>query len=170
MSPDRPAHVRISEEVPDDRRLVADLRTLLAEVDGFGQLAARMSLLGDERRLRILFCVHAHPGVRSSDIARAIGASDSTTSHALALLREAGWVRPERSGREVRYELADSFAHELLHELGSDHLPGVHHPGHDRDFSALPHAHPHEDGAPPHGSAPGDASAGPEPGRGQSSA
>lgn len=166
MSPDRPAHVRISEEAPDDRRLVADLRTLLAEVDGFGQLAARMSLLGDERRLRILFCVHAHPGVRSSDIARAIGASDSTTSHALALLREAGWVRPERSGREVRYELADSFAHELLHELGSDHLPGVHHPGHDPDSPA----HPHEHGAPPHCSPPGDASTGPAPGRGQSSA
>lgn len=86
-----------------------------------------MALLADERRLRILFCLHAHPEVRSSDLARAIGAHESTTSHALALLRDAGWVRARRSGREVRYELADPFVHDLLHELGSAHLPGVHH-------------------------------------------
>src|SRR5699024_1714801 len=107
--------------------LVAELRGLLAEAHGFEHLAERMALLSDERRLRILFCLHAHPEVRSSDVARAIGAHDSTTSHALALLRDAGWVRARRTGREVRYELADAFVHDLLHELGSAHLPGVHH-------------------------------------------
>ena len=86
-----------------------------------------MALLSDARRLRILFCLHAHPGVRSSDVARVIGAHESTTSHALALLRDAGWVRARKVGREVRYELADAFVHDLLHDLGSDHLPGVHH-------------------------------------------
>ena len=127
MSPGRPAHVRTSSEVLDDEQLVEELRSLLGEEDGFGELAARMALLADERRLRILFCLHAHPLIRSSDLARAIGAHESTTSHALALLREAGWVRARRTGREVRYDLADGFVHNLLHDLGSDHLPGVHH-------------------------------------------
>lgn len=136
MDPTRPLHVRASADEPEDAQLVAELSTLLAETDGLPQLAERMALLADERRLRILFCLHAHPGIRSSDIARAIGAHDSTTSHALALLRDAGWVLARRSGRAVRYELADGFVHDLLHELGSDHLPGVHHehpppPGHD---------------------------------------
>ncbi|APX33903.1 transcriptional regulator [Brachybacterium sp. P6-10-X1] len=129
MDAAHPVHVRADDDGLPDEQLVGELRSLLAAVDGFEQLAERMMLLSDPRRLRILFCIHAHPGVRSSDIARAIGASDSTTSHALALLRDAGWVRAERSGREVRYDLTDSFAHDLLHELGSDHLPGVHHHG-----------------------------------------
>ncbi len=130
MSTARPAHVRTSTEPPDDEQLVEDLRALLAAEDGFAELAARMALLADERRLRILFCLHAHPGVRSSDLARAIGAHESTTSHALALLREAGWVYAVRSGREVRYELAGGFVHDLLHELGSGHLDEVAHPEH----------------------------------------
>ncbi|MGO1198381.1 MAG: ArsR/SmtB family transcription factor [Dermabacteraceae bacterium] len=122
-----PVHVRTADDAPDDEQLVAELRAQLERTEGFTDLAERMALLSDERRLRILFCLHAHPGVRSTDLARVIGASESVTSHALALLREAGWVRAVRSGREVRYELADAVVHELLHELGSHHLPGVHH-------------------------------------------
>lgn len=128
MDLDHPVHVRSDDGTPADE-LVDELRSLLAEAEGFETLAQRMALLSDPRRLQILFCIHAHPGVRSSDIARAIGSHESTTSHALALLRDAGWVRARREGRQVRYELADSFAHELLHRLGSGHLSGVvHHP------------------------------------------
>lgn len=129
MDRPRPLHVRASvEEVPDEA-LVAELRELLAQADGVEELAGRLALLSDPRRLQILFCLHAHPGVRSSDLASVIDAHESTTSHALALLRDAGWVRARRAGREVRYELADGSVHELLHDLGSAHLPGVHHPG-----------------------------------------
>lgn len=129
MDRDRSLHVRAStKEVPDEA-LVAELRELLAQADGVEELAGRMALLSDPRRLQILFCLHAHPGVRSSDLASVLGAHESTTSHALALLREAGWVRARRVGREVRYELADEAVHELLHAFGSAHLPGVHHPG-----------------------------------------
>lgn len=129
MDPARPLHVRAPDEEVPDQELVAELRELLARTGGVEELARRMVLLSDPRRLQILFCLHAHPGVRSSDLAAAIGAHESTTSHALALLRDAGWVRARRAGREVRYELADGSAHELLHDLGSAHLPGVHHPG-----------------------------------------
>lgn len=127
-SPGGPRHVRAAaDDAPADQDVVDELTVLLAAADGFDDLADRMALLSDPRRLRILFCIHAHPGVRSSDIARATGAQDTTTSHALRLLRRAGWVRAVRSGREVRYELADAVIHDLLHELGSDHLPGVRH-------------------------------------------
>lgn len=141
METARPAHVRTSPDVPDDEQLVAELRELLAEEDGFDELTSRMALLADPRRLRLLFCLHAHPGVRSSDLARAIDAHESTTSHALALLREAGWVHAVRTGRVVRYELAGGFVHDLLHELGSDHLDEVDHPEHHGDG---PHHHGHD--------------------------
>lgn len=84
-------------------------------------LASHLSILSDPRRLRILFCIHAHPGMRSTDIAAAIDANPSTTSHALAVLREAGWVRAERHGREIRYHLQDPLAHEILHRVGAHH-------------------------------------------------
>src|SRR5690606_4575249 len=141
METARPAHVRTSPDVPHDEQLVAELRELLAEGDGFDELASRMALLADPRRLRLLFCLHAHPGVRSSDLARAIDAHESTTSHALALLREAGWVHAVRTGRVVRYELAGGFVHDLLHELGSDHLDEVDHPEHHEHG---PHHHGHD--------------------------
>lgn len=134
MDEGRVVHRRVAGDRPDDGRLVEELSGLLQAAGDFEQLAEAMALLSDPRRLRILFCLHAHPGVRSSDIARAMGASDSATSHALALLREAGWVRTVRSGREVRYDLVDGFAHDLLHELGSGHLGGVHHAS-ERDSS-----------------------------------
>jgi DNA-binding transcriptional ArsR family regulator len=119
-------------EDPGDARQVRLTAALLEESGDLDELASRLSLLADPRRLRILFCVHACPGIRSSDIARAVGGRESTTSHALALLREAGWVRADREGREVRYSLADPVAHRILHEVGSGHLPGIEHahPGH----------------------------------------
>lgn len=128
MSEPSPHPVHTAARDRADEHLVAELRGLLANAEGFEALAARMALLADRLRLRLLFCLHAQPGVRSSDLARATGAQESTTSHALALLREAGWVRAVRHGREVRYELADPLVHELLHDLGSGHLPGVEHP------------------------------------------
>lgn len=127
MDRSRPLHVRTSPEEIADEALVTELRGLLAQADGIEELAARLALLSDPRRLQLLYCLHAHPGVRSSDLASAIDAHESTTSHALALLRDAGWVRARRTGREVRYELADRMVHTILHALGSDHLPGVDH-------------------------------------------
>ena len=143
-SPDALHVPRPAAEVRDEG--VEELRDLLEQAAGFERLAERMALLSDSRRLRILFCIHAHPGVRSSDIARAIAAHESTTSHALRLLRRAGWVRAVRTGREVRYELADDIVHDLLHELGSEHLPGVSHPHEhaatDRPVAPAPGQHP----------------------------
>lgn len=112
----------------DPGRTVREAAALLEQIGDLDHLADRLSLLADPRRLRILFCIHAHPDMRSSDIAAAIGARESTTSHALALLRSADWVHAHRRGREVRYRLADPLAHRLLHEIGSGHLPHVRHP------------------------------------------
>lgn len=120
-----PAH---RSTVPrSDPDLVGELRALLADGAEVDRLAEHLTLLADPLRLRLLLCLHAHPGIRSSDLARATDAHESTASHALAQLRRAGWVRTERTGREVRYVLADPAVHELLHALGSAHLPGVEH-------------------------------------------
>ncbi|MCG7311200.1 helix-turn-helix transcriptional regulator [Brachybacterium sp. ACRRE] len=120
-------HVSVGPAALEGEHAVRATAELLEGGQDLDELARRLSVLADPRRLRILFAVHAHPGIRSSDVARVTGALDSTTSHALTLLRTAGWVRTEQHGREVRYHLADPLGHRILHELGSDHLPGVEH-------------------------------------------
>lgn len=120
-------HLPVEEGVLEGAHPIRATVELLERQQDLERLAHRLSVLSDQRRLRILFAVHAHPGIRSSDIAQVTGALESTTSHALALLRESGWLCAERHGREIRYKLSDALGHRILHELGSGHLPGVEH-------------------------------------------
>lgn len=124
---DEHEHAPVSAALLEGEHAVRATAELLESGQDLEDLARRLSVLADPRRLRILFAVHAHPGIRSSDIARVTGALESTTSHALALLRGSGWLRTEQTGREVRYQLADPLGHRILHEIGSAHLPGVEH-------------------------------------------
>jgi ArsR family transcriptional regulator, lead/cadmium/zinc/bismuth-responsive transcriptional repressor len=125
----------------DDGRLIAQAQHALASAADLDAAAERFAVLADPGRLRILFCIHSSPGMRSGDIAAAVGAVESTASHALRLLRTAGWVRAERRGREVRYHLDDAEVHDLLHSLGSGHAPGV---VHDDTAAAPVHVHRHQ--------------------------
>ena len=52
--------------------------------------------------------------LRVGDIAEIVGASESATSHQLRQLRLAGLVRATRTGREVRYRVADTHVRLLL--------------------------------------------------------
>lgn len=120
-------HAPVGPAALEGEHAVRATAELLESAQDLDDLARRLSVLADARRLRILFAVHAHPGIRSSDLARVTGALESTTSHALSLLRANGWLRTEQNGREVRYHLADPLGHRILHEIGSTHLPGVEH-------------------------------------------
>jgi len=51
------------------------------------------------------------------DLAEVIGASESTVSHALRLLRTGGIVRNRREGRTIHYRLDDSHVRLLLELL-----------------------------------------------------
>ena len=77
-------------------------------------LAARFKLLSDPGRLQIVYALLESGELRVGEIAEAVGASDSGTSHQLRQLRLAGLVRSTRMGREVRYRIADSHVRILL--------------------------------------------------------
>lgn len=104
-----------------DPRAVADAVVAIDEVDDLEGWAGRFALLSDPTRLRLLFALHRTGGLCVSDLAAAVGMSDSSVSHALRLLRERGWVRSEREGRLVVYRLDDETVHELLHRIGAGH-------------------------------------------------
>ncbi len=88
---------------------------------GVEHWARRFDLLSDANRLRLLVCLHHTPDQSVTDLAAAVGMSATAASHALRLLRYQGWVSAAKSGRVVRYQLADETVHQLLHWIGATH-------------------------------------------------
>jgi DNA-binding transcriptional ArsR family regulator len=79
------------------------------------RLAAVFKSLSDPTRLRIIslaaeqeFCV--------TDLAAALKMEQSTISHQLRDMRQAGWVRYRREGRHVFYSLDDEHVRDLFRQ------------------------------------------------------
>ena len=87
-------------------------------------LASRFKLLSDPGRLQIVYALIEHGELRVSEIADAIGASESATSHQLRQLRMAELVRATRHGREIRYRIADVHVRLLLDVAVEHYLHG----------------------------------------------
>ena len=68
--------------------------------------AAVLKTLASPRRLELIHVLAGGPA-EVGRLAEAIGASQPNVSQHLAIMRNAGIVEAERSGREVRYRLAD---------------------------------------------------------------
>lgn len=88
------------------------------DIDGWTQ---RFDLLSDPNRLEILLSLHRAPGICVGDLAVAVGRSENAVSQALRVLRQQGWVRSTRAGRQVNYQLDDPTVHDLLHWIGAAH-------------------------------------------------
>ena len=87
-------------------------------------LAARFQLLADPGRLRMISTLVETGEICVSDLADAVGASESATSHQLRQLRLAGLVRSRKQGREVFYRIADSHVRLLLDVAIEHYLHG----------------------------------------------
>ncbi|SDX98415.1 DNA-binding transcriptional regulator, ArsR family [Amycolatopsis xylanica] len=103
-----------------ERRLI-DPERVDAALDGLGdrsvveEWARRFSLVADPSRLTLLVCIHYAKEISVSDLAVTAGMTDSAVSQALRLLRAHGLVTAHRTGRVVRYRLADATVHDLIH-------------------------------------------------------
>jgi DNA-binding transcriptional ArsR family regulator len=92
-------------------------------LDGLGdrtvidEWAQRFSVVADPSRLSLLVCIHYAKEICVSDLAAAAGMTDTAVSQALRLLRAHGLVTARRSGRMVRYRLADATVHDLIHRV-----------------------------------------------------
>jgi ArsR family transcriptional regulator, lead/cadmium/zinc/bismuth-responsive transcriptional repressor len=97
----------------------SDVTPALLDDESAVALAETFRMLGDTTRVRILDVISRSERC-VSDIARAVGMSESAVSHQLRLLRGQRLVRPRRSGRQVFYVLDDDhivglFAQGLEH-------------------------------------------------------
>lgn len=84
------------------------------------RMAEFFGVLGDPNRWRILSAL-AMQEMRVSDLAEAVGMSDSAVSHQLRLLRTMRLVRYFKQGRNVIYGLKDQHIFNLYREA-SEHL------------------------------------------------
>jgi DNA-binding transcriptional ArsR family regulator len=92
------------------------------------ELAACFRLLGDPKRVRILYALLEAGELCVCDIAATVEVSETTVSHAMRLLRTAGIVRNRRDGRTVYYRLDDAHVRLLL-DVSKEHVVHEDHEG-----------------------------------------
>jgi len=80
------------------------------------RVAALMGALSSPTRIRALFALLEAGELSTGDLAKAVGMSDSATSHQLRVLRDLGLVERRREGRRAFYSLADDHLAVLLKE------------------------------------------------------
>lgn len=93
---------------------VCDATAVLADGEQVQRAATVLDALGDVHRLSILLALHHAGDLCVSDLAFAVGMSDSAVSHALRLLRAHGMVSAHREGRLVRYRVTGGLTERLL--------------------------------------------------------
>lgn len=111
--------------VADTPLLSHDHPVEISEDEHVAVMADLFAMLGDESRLRILMHLRVSDEVCVSDLAAAVGLSESAVSHALRLLRAHGIVEARRDGRWMHYTLRDEHVRVLL-DATLDHLARDH--------------------------------------------
>ena len=106
-----------------DAGQVCDARTVLSDAARLQHAAAVLDAIGEPHRLGILLALRHAGDLCVSDLAVAVGMSDSAVSHALRLLRGHGMVSAHREGRLVRYRVTGELTARLL-DVVSEHAVG----------------------------------------------
>jgi DNA-binding transcriptional ArsR family regulator len=107
---------------PDRVHAVRDSMPTPTTIDS---LADVFGLLSDPSRVRLMAALLEAGEMCVCDLAASVGASESSVSHALRLLRANGVVSVRRSGRRAYYRLADSHVRLLL-DVAMEHLAHDH--------------------------------------------
>ena len=99
---------------------VCDALAVLADRLAVQRSAAVLGALGDPSRLSLLLALHHAGDLCVSDLAFAVGMTDSAVSHALRLLRAHGMVTAHRAGRMVHYRVAGELTARLLDVVSAE--------------------------------------------------
>jgi ArsR family transcriptional regulator, lead/cadmium/zinc/bismuth-responsive transcriptional repressor len=103
-----------------DPSQVCDARAVLADGPRLRAAAATLGAVGETNRLSMLLALRHAGDLCVSDLAVAVGMSDSAVSHALRLLRAHGMVSAHRQGRLVRYRVTGELTVRLLDLVSED--------------------------------------------------
>lgn len=104
-----------------DTERVAATRERLISTDDAADLAAAFRLLGDPKRVRILFALLEAGELCVCDLAATTDVTETAVSQTMRLLRTAGIVRQRRAGRTIYYRLDDAHVRLLL-DVSHQHI------------------------------------------------
>lgn len=104
-----------------DQGRVRAVREALLRSEEADELAACFRLLGDPKRVRILYALLEAGELCVCDMAAATEVPETTVSQAMRLLRTAGIVRNRRDGRMIYYRLDDAHVRLLL-DVSKEHV------------------------------------------------
>jgi len=111
-----------------DPERVRAVQTAMPGADVVDELAEVFALLSDPNRLRLLASLLEGGELCVCDLAAATGMAESSTSHALRLLRAHHVVKARRSGRMMHYSLRDGHVRMLL-DVALEHVRHADDPG-----------------------------------------
>jgi DNA-binding transcriptional ArsR family regulator len=111
-----------------DPERVRSVQASLPDADVVDELAEVFGLLSDPNRLRLLAAMLEGGELCVCDLAAAVGMAESTTSHALRLLRAHHVVKARRAGRMMHYSLRDGHVRMLL-DVALEHVHHADDPG-----------------------------------------
>lgn len=104
-----------------DPERVRAVQGSLPDDDMVQELAEIFGILSDPGRLRLLASLLEGGELCVCDLAAAAGMAESTTSHALRLLRAHQVVKARRAGRMMQYSLRDGHVRMLL-DVALEHV------------------------------------------------
>jgi len=107
---------------------VRAVQASLPDPDLVDELAEVFGLLSDPNRLRLLASLLEGGELCVCDLAASAGMAESTTSHALRLLRAHHVVKARRAGRMMHYSLRDGHVRMLL-DVALEHVRHADDPG-----------------------------------------
>ncbi|MDQ6725042.1 MAG: metalloregulator ArsR/SmtB family transcription factor, partial [Actinomycetota bacterium] len=111
-----------------DPARVRSVQASLPDTDVVDELAEVFGLLSDPNRLRLMASLLEGGELCVCDLAAATGMAESTTSHALRLLRAHHVVKARRAGRMMHYSLLDGHVRMLL-DVALEHVRHADDPG-----------------------------------------
>lgn len=111
-----------------DPERVRAVQASMPDAEVVDELAEVFGLLSDPNRLRLLASLLEGGELCVCDLAAAAGMAESTTSHALRLLRAHHVVKARRAGRMMRYSLRDGHVRMLL-DIALEHVGHADEPG-----------------------------------------
>jgi DNA-binding transcriptional ArsR family regulator len=111
-----------------DPERVRSVQASMPKADVVDELAEVFGLLSDPNRLRLLASLLEGGELCVCDLAAAAGMAESTTSHALRLLRAHHVVKARRAGRMMHYSLRDGHVRMLL-DVALEHVGHAGGPG-----------------------------------------
>ncbi|MBR2182007.1 MAG: winged helix-turn-helix transcriptional regulator [Acidaminococcaceae bacterium] len=98
-----------------DPSIVKKVQAQMLEEKQLSAVSEFFKVLGDETRMKIIHAL-AHEELCVTDLAAALGMTQSAVSHQLKLLRMANQVKARREGKSIYYSLDDQHVIDILNE------------------------------------------------------